>query len=228
MRKKSIVHCDGQAQERAQENLERNRRWFKEKIYLSRSGGERTRSGGERIHGELHTSTYSRSSDQERGEHTIRRLWSGRGLGKSRTNLRRSKAWRGLVRLSIVDASFCSDPYSADIGKTSFWHALKGKMKEGKTFRQGSSTVNCRLTTENVCFFSPKGRSSEIAKYAAAVRTDCEKIARMQSTMYRPEVARSAQTKKSTQRCGQTHAYLAIKASTSAQNAANSCSELLD
>ena len=70
--------------------------------------------------------------------------------------------------------------------------------------------------------------SSEIAKYAAAGRTDCEKIARVQSTMYRPEVSRSAQTKKSTQRCGQTHAYLAIKASISARNAADSCSDLLD
>ena len=49
LREKSIVHRDGQAQERAQEKLERNRRWFeRKKIYLSRSGGERTRSGGER------------------------------------------------------------------------------------------------------------------------------------------------------------------------------------
>ena len=93
-------------------------------------------------------------------------------------------------------------------------------MKEEKTFRQGSWTVNCRLTTENVCFFSPEGRSSEIAKYAAAVRTVCEKIARVQSTMYRPEVSRSAQTKKSTQLRVHTHAYLAIKASISARNAA--------
>ena len=93
-------------------------------------------------------------------------------------------------------------------------------MKEEKTFRQGSWTVNCRLTTENVCFFSPEGRSSEIAKYAAAVRTVCEKIARVQSTMYRPEVSRSAQTKKSTQLRIHTHAYLAIKASISARNAA--------
>ena len=36
-----------------------------------------------------------------------------------------------------------------------------------------------------------------------------------------------AQIKKNTQRCGQTHAYLAIKASISARNAANSCSDLL-
>ena len=93
-------------------------------------------------------------------------------------------------------------------------------MKEEKTFRQGNWTVNCRLTTENICFFSPEGRSSEIAKYAAAVRTVCEKIARVQSTMYRPEVSRSAQTKKSTQLRVHTHAYLAIKASISARNAA--------
>ena len=60
----------------------------------------------------------------------------------------------------------------------------------------------------------PEGRSSEISKYAADVRTDCEKIARVQSTMYRPEVSHSAQTKKSTQLCVHTHACLAIKAST--------------
>ena len=95
-------------------------------------------------------------------------------------------------------------------------------------FRQGSWTVNCRFTTENVCFFSPEWRSIKIAKYAAAVRTDCKKIARVPSTMYRPEVSRSAQTRKSTQLCVHTHAYLAIKASISARNAANSCSDLLD
>ena len=44
-------------------------------------------------YGELHTSTNSHSLDHERGEHTTRRLCSGRGLGQSRTNLRRSKAW---------------------------------------------------------------------------------------------------------------------------------------
>ena len=58
----------------------------------------------------------------------------------------------------------------------------------------------------------PEGRSSENAKYdryAADVRTDCEKIARVQPTMYRPEVSLSAQTKKSTQLCVHTHAYLA-------------------
>ena len=98
---------------------------WKEKIYLSRSGGERTRSGGERTRSggertrELHTSTNLRSLDHERGEHTTRRLWSGRGLGQSHTNLRRSKALRWSVRLSIVDTSFCSGPDSADIVKTS-------------------------------------------------------------------------------------------------------------
>ena len=42
------------------------------------------------------------------------------------------------------------------------------------------------------------------------------------------EVSCSAQTKKSTQLCGHTHANLAIKASISARNAANLCSDLLD
>ena len=36
-------------------------------------------------------------------------------------------------------------------------------------------------------FLLPEGRSSEIAKYAAATGTDCEKIVRVHSTMYRAE-----------------------------------------
>ena len=112
--------------------------------------------------------------------------------------------------------------------KLRFWHALEGKIKEEKTCRQGSWTVNCKLTTEKDCFFSPEGQSSEIARYAAAGCTDCEKIDRVQSTMYRPEVSRSAQTKKSTQLRVHTLAYLAIKASISARNAAKLCSDLLD
>ena len=52
-------------------------------------------------YGELHTSTNSRSSDHERGEHTTKRLWSGRGLGQSRTDLRRPilvNFWKAEVR----------------------------------------------------------------------------------------------------------------------------------
>ena len=158
LREKSIVHRDGQAQERAQEKLERNRRWFERKnsTFLVRAANAPARAANA-PYGELHTSTNSRSLDHERGEHTTRRLWSGRGLGQSRTNLRRSKALRWSVRLSIVDTSFSSHPDSADIVKTwklRLWHALKGKMKEEKTFPQGSWTVNCRLATENVSFFS--------------------------------------------------------------------------
>ena len=111
--------------------------------------------------------------------------------------------------------------------KLRFWHALEGKIKEEKTCRQGSWTVNCKLTTESL-FLSPEGRSSEIARYTAAGCSDCAKIDRVQSTMYRPEVSRRAQTKKSTQLCVHTLAYLAIKASISARNAAKLCSDLLD
>ena len=120
LREKSIVHRDGQALERAQEKLERNRRWFERKksTFLVRVANARVRAANA-PYGELHTSTNSRSLDHERGEHTTRRLWSGRGLGQSRTNLRRSKALRWSVRLSIVDTSFCSHPDSADIVKTS-------------------------------------------------------------------------------------------------------------
>ena len=81
---------------------------------------------------------------------------------------------------------------------------------------------------ENICFFSPEGQSCEIAKYAAVGRTDCEKIARVQSTMYQPEVSRSSQTKKSIQCRGHTHAYPAMKASMSPRKAANSCADLLE
>ena len=120
LREKSIVHRDGQAQERAQEKLERNWRWFERKksTILVRAANVPVRAANA-PYGELHTSTNSRSLDHERGERTTRRLCSGRGLGQSRTNLRRSKALRWSVRLSIVDTSFCSGPDSADIVKTS-------------------------------------------------------------------------------------------------------------
>ena len=92
---------------------------WKEKIDLSRSVSERNRQAANASYGELHTSTSSRSSDHERGEHTTRGLWSGRGLGQSRTYLCRSKALRWSVRLSSVDTFFCSGPDSTDIVKTS-------------------------------------------------------------------------------------------------------------
>ena len=92
---------DGQAQERAQAKLKRNRRRFERKISTFLVRAANAPVGAENApYGELHTSTNSRSSDHERGEHTAKRLWSGRGLR--------------------------------------FWHALEGKIKEEKTFRQGS------------------------------------------------------------------------------------------
>ena len=120
LRKNSIVHRDGQAQERAQEKLERNRRWFERKksTSLVRTANAPVRAANA-PYGELHTSTNSRSLDHERGEHTTRRLCTGRGLGQSRTNLCRSKALRWSVRLSTFDTSFCSGPDCADIVKTS-------------------------------------------------------------------------------------------------------------
>ena len=95
MREKSIVHRDGQAQERAQEKLERNRRWFERKksTFLVPAVNAPVRAANA-PNGEFHTSTNSRSSEHERGEHTTKRLWSGLGQGQSRTNLRRSKALR--------------------------------------------------------------------------------------------------------------------------------------
>ena len=104
LRKKSIVQRDGQAQELAQAKLERNRRWFERKIstFLVQASNAPVRAANA-PYGELHTSTNSRSSDHECGEHTTKRLWSGRGPGQSRSNLRRSKALRWSVRLSSVD-----------------------------------------------------------------------------------------------------------------------------
>ena len=132
LRKKSIVQRDGQAQERAQAKLERNRRWFERKIstFLVRAANAPVRSANA-PYGELHTSTTSRSSDHERGSrlYWLRKDWS-----------------------SALD------------------HVPTGSV----------------------------------------------------------EVSRSAQTKKSTQFCGHTHPYLAIKASISARNAEKLCSDLLD
>ena len=84
---------DGQAQERAQAKLERNRRWFERKIstFLVRAANAPVRAANA-PYGELHTN--SRSSDHERGEQTTKRLWSGRGPERSGSNLRRSKALR--------------------------------------------------------------------------------------------------------------------------------------
>ena len=120
LRKKSIVQRDGQAQERTQAKLERNRRWFERKIstFPVRASNAPVRAANA-PYGELHTSTNSRSSDHERGEHTTKRLWSSRGPGQSRSNLRRSKALRWSVRLSSFDTSFCSGRDSTDIVKTS-------------------------------------------------------------------------------------------------------------
>ena len=120
LRKKSIVQRDGQAQERAQVKLERNRRWFERKIstFLVREANAPVRAANA-PYGELHTSTDSRSSYHERGEHTTKRRWSGRGPGQSRSSLRRPKALRWSVRLSSFDTSFCSGRDSTDIVKTS-------------------------------------------------------------------------------------------------------------
>ena len=111
-----------------------------------------------------------------------------------------------------------------------FGMLLKVRWRRRRRFDKGVEIPIADLLPKTFVSFSPEGRSSEIGKYAAAVRTDCEKlkIARVQSTMYRPEGSLSAETKKSTQLCVHTHAYLAIKASISARNAANSCCDLLE
>ena len=72
---KLIVQREGQAQERAQAKLERNRRWFERKVstFLVRAANAPVRAANAPYE-ELHTSTNSRSSDHERGEHTTKRL----------------------------------------------------------------------------------------------------------------------------------------------------------
>ena len=149
LREKSIVHRDGQAQERAQEKIERNRRWFERKksTFLVRAANAPVRAA-KAPYEELHTSTNLRSLDHERGEHTTRRLWSGRGLGQSRTNLRRSKALRWTVCLSIVDTSFCSGPDSADIVKSSLYARFQAcSVKKSRpcqgTFARASQADRC-------------------------------------------------------------------------------------
>ena len=94
----------------------------------------------------------------------------------------------------FVDLRLCGDRSACQVltpsapdttvltsSKLRFWHALEGEVKEEKTFRQGSWTVNCKLTTEKVWFLFPEGRSSEIAKHAAECTRPC---------MYRPEVSK--------------------------------------
>ena len=225
----SIVQRDGQAQEGAQAKLERNWRWFERKksTFLVRAANAPVRR---RMH------------PMESSILRLTRAVQTTSVASTPQNVSGLAVGQGNHARIFVDLRLCGDrsacrvltppsasaPTELTSSKLRFWHALKGKINEEKTFRQGSWTVNCRLTTEKVCSFSPEGRSSEIVQYAAAFRTLCEKIALVKSTMYRPEVSRSAQTKKSTQRCGHTHVYLAIKASISAHNAANLCSHLLD
>ena len=139
LRKKSIVQRDayGQAQELAQAKLERNRRWFERKIstFLVQAANAPVQAANAPVraantpYGELHTSTNSRSSDHECGEHTTKRLWSGRGPGQSRSNLRRSKALRWSVRLSSVDTSFWSGRDSTDMHRQNFAFGMLLKVR---------------------------------------------------------------------------------------------------
>ena len=216
------MNRDGQAQERAQAKLERNRQCFERKN-LPFSFGRQTHPMESSI---LRPTRAVQTTSVASTPQDV----SGLAVGY------------GNHARVFVDLRLCGDqsacrlltPLSAPAptvltsSKLRFGHALKGQMKDEKTFRQGSWTVICRLNTEKLCFFSLEGRSNEIGKHSAAGRTNCEKIAWVQSTMYRPEVSRSAQRNKSTQRCGETHAYLTIKVSICARNAANSCSDLLD
>ena len=221
--RKIPVQRDGQAQERAQAKLERNWRWFEnEKKNRPFSFGRRTHpmeSSILRLTRAVQTTTVASTPQNvfglALGQGSHARIFVYQRLCGDRS------AFRVLTPPSAPAATVLTS------SKLRFWHALKGKIKEEKTFRQGSWTVNCKLTTEKVCFSSPEGRISQIARYATTGCTDCDKIDRVHSTMYRPEVSLSAQTKESTQLCGHTHAYRAIKASISARNAANLCSDLL-
>ena len=229
--KKSIVQRDGQAQERAQAKLERNRRWFERKksTFLVRAANAPVRAAN---------AHYMESSILR-----LTRAVQTTSVASTPQNVSGLAVDQGNHARIFVDLRLCGDrspcwvltPSAPDAtvltpSKLCFWHALDGKTKEDKTFRQESWTVNCKLTTEKVCFFSREGGSSEIARYAAG-RTDCEKIDRVHSTMYRPEVSKChvpLKQRKALNFAVTPHAYPAIKASISARNAANLCSDLLD
>ena len=227
--RKAILQRDGQAQKRSQASLEQSRRWFERKkstllVRVANAPVMRQtypmQSFILRLTRAVQTTSVA-TTPQDASRLAVRscnhaRIFVGLRLCGD------GSACRLLTTLSALA------PTVLTLSQLRFRHALKGEIKKEKTFRKGSCTVNCRLTTEKILFPFPEGRSSTIAKYAAAGCTDCEKIVRVQSTMYQPEVARSAQTKKSTTHCGHTNSYLAIKVSIFARNAANSCSDLLD
>ena len=162
LRENSIEHRDGQAQERAQEKLERNRRWFERKksTSLVRAANAPVRAANAPFraanapYGELHTSTNSLSLDHERGEHTTRRLCTGRRLGQSRTNLCRSKALRWPVRLSTFDTSFCSGSDCADIVKTSLLACSRWRRR--RRFDKGVELSIADLLPKTFVSFPPK------------------------------------------------------------------------
>ena len=145
--RKSKVRRGGQAQGRAQSKLERNRRWFERKksTFLVPSANA--------PYGELHTRVVQTTSLASTPQDV-----SGLAVGQ------------GNHARIFVDLRHCGDRSACQVltppsalaptvltsSKLRFWHALKGQINEEYTFRQGSWTVNCRPTTEKVCFFSPR------------------------------------------------------------------------
>ena len=137
--KKSIVHCHGQAPERAQAKLERNRRWFEKKksTFLDWAANAPVRR---RTHPMESSILRPTRSVQTTSVASTPRDVSGLAVGL------------GNHARIFIDLRFCGDwsacrvltPLSAQAptvltsSKLRFWHALKGKIKEEKTFRQGS------------------------------------------------------------------------------------------
>ena len=130
---------------------------WKENIDLSRSGGE-THPFGRRTHpmesSILRLTRAVRTTSVASTPQNVSGLAVGQG----------SHAWIFVDLRLCGDRSACrvwTPPSAPDTtvltsSKLRFWHALECKIKEEKTCRQGSWTINCKLTTEKVCFFPPK------------------------------------------------------------------------
>ena len=155
--RKSIVQRDGQAQERAQAKLERNGRWFERKIptFPIRAVNAPVRAAST-PYGELHTSTNSRRSHHERGEHTtnVSSLAVGQGShARIPVDLRLCgdrPAFRVLTRLSAPYATVLTS------SKLCLWHALEGKIRRRRPLDKGVELSIANLLPKKFVSFPPK------------------------------------------------------------------------
>ena len=137
---------DGQAQERAQAKLERNRRWFESKIstFLVRAANAPVRAANAPV----------RAANAPHADSILQltRTVQTTILVSAPPNVSGLAVGQGSHARIFVDLRLCGDrstcrvltpPSAPDAtvlrsSKLRFWHALEGKIKEEKTFRQGS------------------------------------------------------------------------------------------